>query len=166
MAKTETKTKPKADTKLSAENARLKAQITRMRKEAEAAKLKQSSLAAPILKPAPIAKKARRKAPIEKVYKVRFSGKVDPEDDDEVFLSVNGMSLVVGRNVTVPLPARYLEVAQNATTRSFIFAPDGTVVHTDLIARYPFSILGESNFTEFKKYIADARQAVVDAAKK
>lgn len=110
-------------------------------------------------------KKPESKRIVEKVFKVRFSGKVNPDDSDDIFLSVNGVSLVVKRNVLIPLPNRFVEVARNARAASYIFNDEGVVIDTQYIDRYPFSILGESSWKEFHDYIDNAKRKAIAARK-
>ena len=89
----------------------------------------------------------------EKVKIVRFSGKTDPDDNDDIFLAINGHSLVLKRNVEIPLPERFIKLAEDATIKTYEFSEEGDISKTNHLQRFPFSVLRDSTWKEFFDYL-------------
>lgn len=85
----------------------------------------------------------------ETFHWVRFHNKSNPMDPDEVVLGVNGEVLVIQRNQRVPVPKRFLEVADHARYRHFTQEPGKDRKMDREIHKYPYDILGTATRGDF-----------------
>jgi hypothetical protein len=88
-------------------------------------------------------------AEAEKIYKVIFNAKTNPNDQDDVHLAVNGEQLVLKREEIVFLPGRFLEAARNATVPQFRQLPNKPRKVVGKVNVYPFEIKGEGTRQDF-----------------
>jgi hypothetical protein len=102
-----------------------------------------------VKEPAKEETRGRPKKPVEKYFKVRFHDKSNPEDQDNVELSVNGEVLVLQREKEVVLPERFLICAQNATYPVYKQLPGKQRKIQAWVKTFPFSNLGEADEKEF-----------------
>lgn len=91
----------------------------------------------------------------EPVKKVRFHNKSNPMDPDTVVLAVNGDSLQIQRNVVVPVPQRFLEVADHAVYKHYSLQPGQERKVDRVIQKFPYDVLGESSWDEFRRWKRD-----------
>lgn len=111
---------------------------------------------------------ARQDAPgRSEPYKwVRFHHKSNPMDPDEVVLGVNGEVLIVRRNERVPMPQRFLEVADHATYRHFTQEPGRDRKVDREIHKYPYDVLGEATREDFIRWKRAGTKATRDHAER
>jgi hypothetical protein len=90
-------------------------------------------------------------APEERYFKVRFHAKSNPNDQDNVELSVNGETLVIQREQEVIIPERYVECARHATYLQFRQLPNQPRKVIGKVMIFPFDTLGEGSRADFLK---------------
>jgi hypothetical protein len=86
----------------------------------------------------------------ERFFVVKFQGKSDRNQPDDVNLSVNGRTLVCQREVNVILPECYLEVADHATYAVYRQLPGVPRQVTGRVKKYPYERLAESSRADFE----------------
>ncbi len=85
----------------------------------------------------------------ERFYNVRFQEKGNPNDPDDVMLSVNGETLIIQRGIKVIIPERYKICADNATYPVFRQLPGKTRKQMGRVKVFPYDLLGESSRNEY-----------------
>ena len=85
----------------------------------------------------------------EKYYKVVFSAKSDPNQMDNVELSVNGETLVIQREHPVVIPERFVECARHARFPHMTQLPGQPRKIVGWVEVFPFSILSEGTKEQF-----------------
>lgn len=90
----------------------------------------------------------------EKYYRVKFSHKAHPNDEEDVTLIVNGAPLVIARGVEVIIPGRYKECADHATYPQFTQRPNEERKIVGTIKVFPYSLLGEASEEEYLELLA------------
>ena len=92
---------------------------------------------------------------IERYYEVIFNEKSNPNDTNEVQLTVNGECLQIKRGIPVVVPQRFLEVAQHTKYPQYEQLPDKPRKITSYITTYPYTQVREATEKEF----VDMREA-------
>lgn len=93
-------------------------------------------------------KKAVKK-PSTRYFLVKFSGKTNELQAQNVFIGLNGVSRVIQRGVPVVLPEPYLEIARHSQIETFDTDADGN--RTPLtIANYPFDTICEATEEDYQ----------------
>lgn len=90
----------------------------------------------------------------EKYYWVVFQERANPEEEEDVMLSVNGEPIVIQRGKKVPIPARYKECADHTTKTVFRQMPNQPRMEVGTVKLFPYSEYGEASeeeYLEFKK---------------
>lgn len=105
----------------------------------------------------------------EKYYKVTFSMKGRPDDDEDVTLVVNGETLLIQRGKRVIIPERFKECAEHATYPIFRQKPNESRKQVGVMQTFLFSVDGEATEEEYKKQLADgnriSKEALAQASK-
>jgi len=110
-----------------------------------------------------IVRKQIQKDP-EKYYRVIFSPKSNPYDQDDVILTVNGETLVIQRSIEVIIPARFKECADHATRVHWVQQnPNEPRKKRGDIMTFPYSLAGEASEEEFRKQLADGNKQTKQA---
>jgi len=81
-------------------------------------------------------------------FLVKFSGKTNELQSQDVFLGLNGVSRVIQRGVPVVLPEAYLEVARHSQVETFDIDIDGNRTPIT-IANYPFDTICEASEEDY-----------------
>lgn len=92
--------------------------------------------------------------------KVIFHAKSNPNDDDNVWLSLNGHALLIEREVETIVPRPYLEVARNTLRHMFKQLPGQTRKRAEAICTYPFTYVGPATQEEYAKLKAAGTKAL------
>jgi len=83
--------------------------------------------------------------------KVIFSPRTDPNQPEQVQLSVNDLMLVCNRGVEVIIPDSHVEAADHATQKSMFFDDRlQEVVNQGELLKYPYSHLGKVSESEYR----------------
>lgn len=90
--------------------------------------------------------------PPEQFKWVKFHSKSNPMDPDEVVLACNGEVLQIRRNERIPLPQRFLEVAEHARYRHFTQEPGRDRKVDREIHKYPFDVQGDCTLADFVRW--------------
>jgi deoxyribodipyrimidine photolyase len=93
-----------------------------------------------------------------KYYKVVFSHKQNPSDQDDVTLTVNGETLLMQRGVPVIIPGRFKECADHATYPQFTQKPNEARKQVGTVMIFPYSLMGEATEKEYQKQLADGNR--------
>ena len=96
----------------------------------------------------------RKTAKDIKVPIVVFTDRTSENESKDVFMGINGRTIVVQRGIQVPVPQPFLDMMDNSKHPIFKTKKDGTRVQTAVRIRYPYSVVGE---TTLDKYIAMLR---------
>lgn len=102
----------------------------------------------------------------EKYFKVKFHSRSNPNDNENVELSVNGETRVIERDVPVVLPERFLECARNATHPQFRQEPGKQRKMVGKVTTFPFDVLGESSESEYRKMLAEGTKKTKEYVEK
>jgi len=95
----------------------------------------------------------------EKYYRVRFSHKQNPYDEEDVILTVNGETLVMQRGVDTIIPGRFKECADHATYPHFTQnRPNEPRKQVGSIMVYPYSLLGEATEAEYLRMLREGNK--------
>lgn len=104
--------------------------------------------------------------PKEKYFRMKFAAKSNPNDQDDVILSVNGESVVIERQKEVVLPERYKVCAENARSPQFRQMPNQTRKIVGEIVTFPFEVIGEGTEAEYMDMKRTGTKATRDAVAK
>lgn len=85
----------------------------------------------------------------ERFWRVRFQAKASPNDPEDVELSVNGETLIIGREKEIVIPDRYRECADHATYPHIRQLPNQPRKTVGTIRVFPYDLLGEATEQEF-----------------
>lgn len=99
----------------------------------------------------------------EKYYRVVFSHKQNPNDQDDVTLTVNGETLVMQRGVEVIIPGRFKECADHATYPQFTQKPNEARKMVGTVMVFPYSLLGEATKSEYFKQLSEGNRKTKEA---
>lgn len=100
----------------------------------------------------------------EKYYKVRFNEKQGPNDENDVFLSVNGESIVIERGKEVVIPGRFKEAADHATYPYFTQRdPNSPRKQVGEIKVFPYSLISEASEAEYRAQISEGTKKTKEA---
>jgi len=111
-----------------------------------------------------------RDAAGEKYFWVVFAARQSASDAENVELSHNGDRITVRRETEVPLPQRFLNVADAAVQRVFEPIRRGSIPYRDagVIRRRPYRIVREARQKDFVEYMESGnnvtRQAILASA--
>jgi len=94
----------------------------------------------------------------EKYYRIIFSHKTSPNDEDDVTLIVNGETLVIQRGVETIIPERYKECADHATYPVFRQRPNETRKQVGSVMVFPYSLTGEATEAEYRKLLKEGNK--------
>lgn len=96
-------------------------------------------------------------AQAEKYFWVIFSARNDARDAENIELRHNGDGITIRRETQVPLPQRYLNVADGAVQRVFAPVRRSSISYREagVIRRRPYQIVREATRAEFLKYLED-----------
>lgn len=87
--------------------------------------------------------------PKERVFWVRFQEKSNPNDTEDVILSVNGEILHIRRNQRVPVPERFLEAADNARYPRYQQRPGELRKIVGYVRTYPYERIEEATWDDY-----------------
>jgi hypothetical protein len=104
--------------------------------------------------------------PKEKFFRVRFHVKSNPNDQENVELSVNGETRVIERNKEVVLPERFLECAKHSTYPVFRQLPGKSRKQVGEVQKYPHDVIKEATEAEYKKMLAEGTKATKEWVEK
>lgn len=114
---------------------------------------------------------ARRKdAKNEKYFWVVFSGRNDIKDAEYIELRHQGDGITVRRETEVPLPERYLGVADDAVQQVYEPVRRSSIPYrkAGVLKRRPYRVVREATREDFLKYLEDGnnitRKAILDNA--
>ncbi len=110
-----------------------------------------------------IVPKPKRDAKPEKYYRVVFSHKTSPNDEDDVTLIVNGEPKVIQRGVETIIPERYKECADHATYPVFRQKPNEARKQIGSVMVFPYSLIGEATEEEYRKLLAEGNKKTKEA---
>lgn len=94
----------------------------------------------------------------EKYFRVTFSHKQNPHDENDVILTVNGETLVIQRGISVIIPGRFKECADHATYPHFTQKPNESRKVVGTIQVFPYSLVGEANEKEYFAALQDGNR--------
>jgi len=103
------------------------------------------------------AEAAAAEAADEKYFWVVFSARNDARDAENIELRHNGDGITVRRETPVPLPQRYLNVADGAVQRVFAPVRRSSISYREagVIRRRPYQIVREATRAEFLKHLEE-----------
>ena len=104
--------------------------------------------------------------PKMKYFKVIFQAKTNPNDENDVPLSLNGTTILSKRDVEVILPQSYLEVADHTVKSQYEQKPGHDRKVVGHIRKFMYQKLGEvtqADFEAFKKTGNAIRDKEIDA---
>jgi hypothetical protein len=104
--------------------------------------------------------------PKEKYYRMRFHAKSNPNDEDDVKLSVNGETVVIERQKDVVLPERYKVCAENARSPQFRQLPNQPRKLVGEIITFPFDMIGEGTEDEYLDMKRSGTKATKEAVER
>ncbi len=81
-------------------------------------------------------------------FLVKFSGKTNELQAQDVFIGLNGVSRVIQRGVPVILPEPYLEIARHSQIETFNIDDEGNHIPIT-IANYPFDTICEATEADY-----------------
>lgn len=110
-----------------------------------------------------IVRKPPKDTKAEKYYRVMFSHKTSPNDEDDVTLIVNGETLVIQRGVETIIPGRYKECADHATYPIFRQRPNEARKQIGNVMVFPYSLLGEATEAEYRKLLKEGNKKTKEA---
>jgi len=93
-----------------------------------------------------------QKAPVEKVFWVKFHDKSSKEQTQDVQLGVKGEFIIIQRGVRVPLLNRYVEAAKNAFKVTFEQEPNKPRMTTGSVLEYPFDTFEEATMEDWLNF--------------
>lgn len=85
----------------------------------------------------------------ERYFLVKFSGKTNEFQPQNVYIAINGVPLVAQRNTPVVMPESYLEVARHSNIETFDIDAEGNKTAIT-IANYPFDTICEATEEDYK----------------
>jgi len=88
----------------------------------------------------------------EKFYRVIFQAKTNPNDEDDVPLSLNGTTILSKREVEVILPASYLEVADHTVKSQYEQKPGHDRKIVGKVRKFMYQKIGEATKAEFEAF--------------
>lgn len=94
----------------------------------------------------------KKKKGTVRYFLVKFSGKTNELQSQDVFLGLNGVSRVIQRGVPVILPEPYLEVARHSQVETFDIDMEGNRVPIT-IANYPFDTICEATEENYREML-------------
>lgn len=101
-------------------------------------------------KGANVVKKEKKKS--VRYFLVKFSGKTNELQAQDVFIGLNGVSRVIQRGVPVILPEPYLEIARHSQIETFDIDMEGNRTPIT-IANYPFDTICEATEEDYQKML-------------
>ncbi len=104
--------------------------------------------------------------PEEKYYRVRFNAKSNPNDTDDVQLSVNGETLQIQRDKDVVIPQRFLECADHTTYDQFRQLPNQPRKVVARLKTYPYNVIAPATKEEYVKQRADGTKKQKESIEK
>ena len=116
-----------------------------MKEMLEAANEKPDTVAAP-------AAASKEVHECDKFYRVIFQAKTNPNDEDDVPLSVNGVTILSKRDVEVILPGSYLEVADHTVKSQYEQKPGHDRKIVGKVRKFMYQRIGEATRAEFEKF--------------
>lgn len=106
-------------------------------------------------------------APTAEPYKwVRFHSMANPDDPKDVILACNGEVLQIRRNETIPLPQRFLEIADHSRYLHYTQEPGKDRKADREILKYPFDTLGDSSREDFVRFKKSGTKATREHAER
>jgi len=93
-------------------------------------------------------------APKMEYFKVIFQAKTNPNDENDVPLSLNGTTILLKRDTVVILPKSYLEVADHTVKNQYEQKPGHDRKIVGKVRKFMYQVVGpatEAEFLEFKK---------------
>ena len=99
----------------------------------------------------------------EKYYRMKFHAKSNPNDPDDVVLSVNGEINVIERQKEVVLPERFKVCAENARSPQFRQMPNQTRKIVGEVITFPFDLLGEGTEEQYLNMRREGTKATREA---
>lgn len=115
-----------------------------------------------------IAPKATPEKPgkyVEKYYWVTFNAKTDKYQPDCVVLTCNGEVLQIKRSIKVPVPRRYLEIADHATYPEVSQRPNEQRKIVAYVTKYPYMNHGEATEKEYTEAWKSGNKATAESLK-
>lgn len=98
-------------------------------------------------------------------YRVRFTEKSNPADDDDVTLAVNGETLILQRGVEVIIPARYKECADHGTYPVFKQLPNKPRKIVAKLQYFPYQYLGPATEEDYLRMKRQGTKQTLDHVK-
>ena len=89
-------------------------------------------------------------------FLVKFSGKTNELQPQNVYIAINGVPLVAQRNTPVVIPESYLEVARHSNIQTFDIDAEGNRIPIT-IANYPFDTICEATEEDYKMLLGRKR---------
>ena len=99
----------------------------------------------------------------EKYFRVTFSHKQNPHDENDVTLTVNGETLVIQRGISVIIPGRFRECADHATYPQFTQKPNESRKIVGTVMVFPYSLMGEATDKEYFTQLAEGNRRTKEA---
>ncbi len=99
-------------------------------------------------------------------YWVRFSAKSNPNDTDDVILSVNGETLLIRREKDVIIPKRFKECADHAKYPQYRQLPGMPRKVVAWVQFYPYQMLNPATESEFEEMKRLGNKTTAEAIKK
>ncbi|HQI02811.1 MAG TPA: hypothetical protein PLA18_16170 [Deltaproteobacteria bacterium] len=103
---------------------------------------------------------------VERFWRVRFHAKAQPNDQEDVQLTVNGETLIIAREKEVVIPDRFRECADHATYEQFRQMPGEPRKVSGKIRVFPYDILGEATEQEYRSKKDAGTRKTMDIIKK
>ena len=98
-----------------------------------------------------------------KYKRVIFDSKSNPNDTNDVVISVEGFALKAQRNIETIVPDFILEAADHATYVKYTIRPGEGRKIGEKIRKFPYKVIGDATFAEFKKALVDGTKKTRDA---
>jgi hypothetical protein len=98
----------------------------------------------------------------EKYWRVKFQAKSNPNDSEDVQLSVNGETLIIAREREVIIPDRFKECADHGVYPQFRQLPNQPRKIIGRIKTFPYDTIGPATESEYFKAKAEGTRKTIE----